>query len=116
MTSKTQNVEKRGKNIKLLECVWTLYDYQFKARKYNYAFTYMNTMVTTNQKPKTDTQKQKRKELEVWNWKDGVERSLAHFLSGGHENQNLPQNNLWKRLKPMKKTEEKKKNLLQLKT
>ena len=39
-----------------------LNDYQFKASRYNYGSTYMNPMVTTNQKPMIDTQKPKRKE------------------------------------------------------
>ena len=39
-----------------------LNDYQFKTSKYNYGSTYMNPVVTTNQKPTTDTQKTKRKQ------------------------------------------------------
>ena len=38
-----------------------LYGYQFKMSTYNYASTYMNIMVNTNQKPKIDTQKMKKK-------------------------------------------------------
>ena len=38
-----------------------LNDYQFKTR-HNYRLTYMNPMVTTNQKRTIDTQKLKRKE------------------------------------------------------
>ena len=36
--------------------------YQFKMCRYNYMATYMNPMVTTNQKPTIDTHKLKRKE------------------------------------------------------
>ena len=39
-----------------------LNDYQFKTGRYSCRSTYMNPMVTTNQKPATDTQKLKRKE------------------------------------------------------
>ena len=39
-----------------------LNDYQFKTSRYNYESTYMDPMVTTNQKPTIDTQKTKRKE------------------------------------------------------
>ena len=39
-----------AKNVDLLECL-NLYDYQFKAIRYNYRSIYMNPMVTTNQKP-----------------------------------------------------------------
>ena len=39
-----------------------LNDHKFKSSRYNYGSTYMNTMVTTNEKPTMDTQKTKRKE------------------------------------------------------
>ena len=39
-----------------------LNDYQFKTSRHNYRSTYMNTMVTTNQKPTTDTLILERKE------------------------------------------------------
>ena len=39
-----------------------LNDYQFKSSRYNYWSSYMNPMVTTNQKLIRDTQKLKRKE------------------------------------------------------
>ena len=39
-----------------------LNDYQFKASRYSYRSTYMNIMVTTNQKSKIDIKKPKRKE------------------------------------------------------
>ena len=41
------------KNVDLLECVWTRRtgkDYLFKTNRYSYKTTYMNFMVTTNQK------------------------------------------------------------------
>ena len=38
-----------------------LNDYQFKTSRYNCRSTYMNPMVTTNQKPTLDTQKLKKK-------------------------------------------------------
>ena len=39
-----------------------LNDYQFKTSRHNYGSTYINPMITTNQKPTIDTQKPKRKE------------------------------------------------------
>ena len=39
-----------------------LNDYQFKTIKYNYRLTYINPMVTANEKPTVDTQKSKIKE------------------------------------------------------
>ena len=60
MTSKTQNMEEGSKkwNFRMF---LVLYGYQFKMSTYNYASTYMNIMVNTNQKPKIDTQKLKKK-------------------------------------------------------
>ena len=40
-----------------------LNDYQFKASRYSYGSTYLNSMITTNQKYTIDSQKPKRKEL-----------------------------------------------------
>ena len=37
-------------------------DYQFKTSRYSYQSTYMNPMITTNQKPTRDQQKLARKE------------------------------------------------------
>ena len=37
-----------------------LIDYLYKTNRYSYRSTYMNKMVTTNQKPITDTQEQER--------------------------------------------------------
>ena len=39
-----------------------LNDYQFKTSRYYYASTYMNPMVTTNQKLATDTQKLEKRQ------------------------------------------------------
>ena len=39
-----------------------LNDYQFKTSRYSYRSTYINAMVTINQKPTIDIQKLKRKE------------------------------------------------------
>ena len=38
-----------------------LYDYQFKASRYSYRSTYLNSMVTTNQKLKIESQKFKER-------------------------------------------------------
>ena len=40
-----------------------LNDSKFKISTYSYRSTYMNSKVTTNQKPTMDTQKEERKEL-----------------------------------------------------
>ena len=40
-----------------------LNNYQFKASRYSYGSTYLNSMVTTSQKYTIDSQKPKRKEL-----------------------------------------------------
>ena len=51
MTPKAQNI--RGSKIDFLECVWSqmvLSYYGFKTSRYGYKTTYMNFMVTRNQK------------------------------------------------------------------
>ena len=47
MISKTQNGVKKCVSFRM--CL-NLNDYQFKTIKYNYRLTYINPMVTTNQK------------------------------------------------------------------
>ena len=42
--------------------MFNLNDYQFKISRYSYKSTYMNSIVTTKQKPTIDTQKLERKE------------------------------------------------------
>ena len=59
MISKTQNGVKKCVSLRM--CL-NLNDYQFKTIKYNYRLTYINPMVTANEKPTVDTQKSKIKE------------------------------------------------------
>ena len=44
-----------------MKCL-NLNDSQFKTSRYSYRSSYMNPMITTNQKPTIDTQKLERKE------------------------------------------------------
>ena len=62
MTSKTQYDGEESKEYRSPRMCLNLYGYQFKISRYNYGLTYMNPMVTTNQKPTIDTQKLDRNE------------------------------------------------------
>ena len=55
---------RRVRNVDHLECL-ILKDYLFKTSRYNYTSTYINPMITTNQKPSTNTQKLERKEYKL---------------------------------------------------
>ena len=66
MTPKAQNI--RGSKIDFLECVWSqmvLSYYGFKTSRYGCMSTYMNPMITTNQRLLTDIQKIKKKETQA---------------------------------------------------
>ena len=54
-----QNVEEGSKKYRHFRIFWNLNEYQFKSSRYRP--TYMNPMVTTNQKSTIDMQKLKRK-------------------------------------------------------
>ena len=56
MKSKTKNVGEGSKKCRSFRMCLILSDYQFKTSRYNYRSTYMNPMVTTNQKHTIDTQ------------------------------------------------------------
>ena len=56
MTSKTQNGHSGNKKCSSLRMCLNLNDYQFKTSRYSYKSTYINSMITTNQKLKIDTQ------------------------------------------------------------
>ena len=51
----------RGKKCRSFTTCLNMNDYQFKASRYSYGSTYLNSTVTTNQKYTTDSQKPKRK-------------------------------------------------------
>ena len=57
-----KNTKCGGKGVKkcrFFRMYLNLNDSQFKSSRYNYGSTYINLMVTTNQKPTIDTQNQK---------------------------------------------------------
>ena len=50
-----------SKNCTSFRMCLNLNDYQFKTSRYSYRSTYVNSMVTANQKPTIDTQKTREK-------------------------------------------------------
>ena len=62
MTSKTQNKGEGSKHYRSFIMCLNLNDYKFKTSRHSYRSTYINSMVTTNQKPTVDTQKLQRQE------------------------------------------------------
>ena len=62
MTSKTQNVGEGSKKCRLFRICLNLNGYEFKTSRYSYRSTYVNLMITTNQKPTIDTWNPKRME------------------------------------------------------
>ena len=62
MASKTQNMGEGNKNHRSFSMCFNLNDYWFKTSRYSYSSTYMEPMVTTNQKFTVDAQKLQRKE------------------------------------------------------
>ena len=66
MTSKTKSKEEGNKKCRSFRICLNLNNYWFKASRYTYGSTYMNSIVTTNQKPITDTQKTKKKVTQAY--------------------------------------------------
>ena len=59
---RTPQTEKPGR-LQFMGLQSQRYDQVTNIQRYDYGSTYMNSMVTTNQKPTTDRQKTKRKEF-----------------------------------------------------